>query len=564
VIHGLKYFRVVAAALFVWVVVAGMAGGVRPAGAAEEGGPLKPRRMAVLPWKVNAAEELGFVSDAMVEMLSSRIGSAGSFEMVRSGPLKDGPNDKAAAVVGKKLKLDYVLYGSLTVLGKTVSVDSRLLDVKSGKFSTFYAEGSGLDSVVSIADKLSGDVVTALRPVARAAAAAPGTGATAAAIPPAGGVKVMTGVTDGVGVGAPAPVTLPAATPSSGDPFIIKAEEGKPDFWKSARMKGDFVAFVATDLDRDGVKELFLVGRTGMTVAVIKDSKLKILKKLRAPAGVRYIGVLAFDSDRDGVEELYLSGVRGLSAHSSVVEFKDNRYMVTVTGIKWLLRTVTFRGEVQLVGQGFRESDGFYGGLRVLKRAGGKVTDSGPFELKLPRGADLYRFAYFEGFGPGGEPDLVVLDERGYLRVYKLKGAAWTQYWKSPEYYGGTLNYIESDEAGSGDTRLAPVAGAFFPADLDSDGRAELIIRRNVPGGIGRHVAKPGSFAKGSVMAIEWDGEFITEKWRTREVAGYIADFFIDDLDSDGTPEVVMLVVEKSSILSGSAKSYILSYELSL
>ncbi len=554
----MKYFRVVAA-FFICLVVIAAPGGVRTAGAEEA---LKPKRMAVLPWKVNAAEDLDFVSGAMVEMLSSRIGSSGGVEIVRPGPIGSAPDDRVAAEVGKKLKLDYVLYGSLTVLGNSVSVDSRLFDVTSGKSSTFFAEGSGLDSVVSMADKLSGDVVRALSPappVARPAASPAPPPA-----PPAGAVKGVTGVTEGVTAVA-VPVT-PTAASSPGDPFIIKAEEAKPGFWKSARFDGSFIAIVAADLDRDGVKELFLVGRTGITVAVIKDSRLKIFKKLRAPSGVQYIGASAFDSDGDGVEELYLSGVRGLSAHSTVLEFKDNRYMATVTGIRWLLRTVTLSGRVQLVGQGFRESDGFYGSLRVLKRAGGKLIDSGPFEIKLPRGADLYRFAYFGmgGFGPGGEPGLVVLDERGYLRVYKKKGAAWTQYWKSPEYYGGTLNYIESDPDGAEDTRFRPVAGAFFPADLDSDGREELIIRRNVPGGIGRHIARPGSFAKGSVMAIEWDGEFITEKWRTKEVSGYIADFFIDDLDSDGTPEVVMLVAEKKSTLSGKIKSYILSYKLSL
>ncbi len=91
----LKYFRV-AAAFFACLVVIAALGGARPALAAEA---LKARRIAVLPWKVNAAEDIGFVSGAMVEMLSSRIGSTGGVEMVRPGPLKDGPNDEVAAGV---------------------------------------------------------------------------------------------------------------------------------------------------------------------------------------------------------------------------------------------------------------------------------------------------------------------------------------------------------------------------------------------------------------------------------------------------------------------------------
>ena len=554
---SLKYLRA-AAAFFACVVVMGVIvalGSVRPVSAEEA---LKATRIAVLPWKVNAAEDIGFVSGAMVEMLSSRIGSAGGFEMVRSGAVK-GTGDSAAAAIGKSLKLDYVFYGSLTVLGGSVSVDSRLFDVGSGKSRTFYATGVGLDSVVSMADKLSGDVVRALSPSARAVAGATGL---APGSPTPGGVKVVTGVTAGADT-----VAGVAAGPSPKSNLIIKAEGAKPGFWKSTPVKGSFVASVAADLDRDGVKELFLVAKTGVTVAVIKDAKLKVLKRLRAPSGVQYIGAFAFDSDGDGTQELYVSGVRDLTTYSSVVEFTDARYMATVTGIRWLLRRVNLRGTSKLIGQRFRESDGFYGGLRVLKRAGSKLIDSGPFEVALPKGVDIYHFTYFAegGFGEGSRAKAGGLRQEGVSQgLYEPEGAGWSEYWKSSERYGGTLNYIESDPPDNEDARFAPVGGAILQADLDSDGRAELIVRRNTSDGIGRHLARPASFKKGSVMAIEWDGEFIAEKWRTREVSGYIADFFIDDLDSDGASEVVMLVVEKSSTLSGRAKSYILSYKLSL
>jgi hypothetical protein len=191
----------------------------------------------------------------------------------------------------------------------------------------------------------------------------------------------------------------------------------------------------------------------------------------------------------------------------------------------------------------------------------------GPFEITPPRGVDLYRFAAFEFDTSGsGALNLVVLDKRGRLRVYnKGPRSLWTKYWKSSDYYGGTLNYIEpDDDAAPAGTRAISVAGRFFHVDLDSDGRAELIIKQNIPGGLGRHATTPRSFTKSSVMSVEWDGEFIEENWRTREVTGYIADFFIDDLDSDGSPEVVMLVADGYGALFGGIKSYILSYRLSL
>ncbi len=576
---GYPVRRVIFPALFICLVILALPSCVWAGGS---DGALKPRSIAVLPWKVNSTENLGFISDAMVEMLSSRIGSAEGLRVVRpdvvKGALKAGVDasgggggviEGIAARVGRRLKLDYVLYGSLTVLGDSVSMDSKLLDVKKGMVWTFYARGKGLDAVIPMADTLSGDVVTKLAPGARVAPVArvaPGAEKKGAPLP---GTVVIRGVTGGVTTGVTGPKLAPvgAGGKTLGDGFIIKGGDTKPGFWKSAKLDGLFISFVSADLDHDGEKELFLVGRTRITVAAIRGGRLKVLKVLKAPPGVQYIGVYAMDSDLDEAVEVYVSGVRGNRAYSSMVELGDNGYETTLIGIRWLLRVIEFRGETMLVGQGFRESDGFYGALRVLKKDGLEIKDIGPFEITLPMGVDLYRFAAFEfNASRSGALDLLVIDRKGRLKVYnKGAGSAWTQYWKSPDYYGGTLNLIEpDDETGSAGARPVSIAGGFFPVDLDADGRAELIIKRNIPGGLGRYADTPRSFTKSSVRSVEWDGEFISENWRTREVTGYIADFFIDDLDSDGAPEVVMLVAEGSGAFFGGVKSYILSYRLSL
>lgn len=522
-------------------------------------------RVGVLPWKVNAASEMGFVRDAMLDMLSTRVGSAelhggGTPRVVRSDLLKETLGkgagnesaDAAAARVGKALKLDYVLYGSLTVLGESLSLDAKLLDVGKGKVTPFYSRGKGLDSVLAMSDKLSAEVVASISGVKPGAPASK-------AVEPAGGVT-------------PAPVTAPAAGAPEGG-FIVKSkkEARKADFIKSKKLDGAFLAAAVADLDRDGTKEIFLLEKSSVVVGLIEDGAFRVLREIKTGTAVINVSITAVDSDGDGSPEVYVSGVSGERASSFAVEHTGGEYRVTITGIDWLLRAVRDGSATTLIGQSFRARDGMYGDIRELRKEGSMLVDVGPYGVELPKTADLYRFALFNFNSRDlSEIDLVVLDDRGRIRVYRevegSRGGAWDEYWRSDDEYGGTLNVI----APPGDSVLheayepVPVEGSFYYADLDGDGSTELIVKSNVPGGLGRLAERPRSFKKGTVVSVKWDGEFLTELWRTREVQGYIADFFIEDLDGDGAPEMTMVVTEAGGMLSGGPKSYILSFDMSL
>ena len=93
----------------------------------------KTVRIAVMPWKVNSSEDMEFVKNAIADMLSSRLGSKDSVELIRPEAIKEalggklGLNDASAIEAGKKLKADYVLSGSLTVIGTAVSMDAALV-----------------------------------------------------------------------------------------------------------------------------------------------------------------------------------------------------------------------------------------------------------------------------------------------------------------------------------------------------------------------------------------------------------------------------------------------------
>jgi len=520
-----------------------------------------PVKIAVLPWKVNSPEEMAFVRDAMRDMLTSRLGSNKAVEVARPDLVVDALAGRSGAVtdalaleVGKKLSADYVLYGSLTILGSAISLDGRLASVGDSKVSPVYSKGVGLDSIVSMVDKLSNDVLVLSGVVAPELVAAP----ILADVVPAGAVAVTTGVVGGVPVAEGA------------DAFIVKPKKDEPAVWRSAPIEGFYSALAAADLDGDGKKELFIMSSTGLMVARSGPSGLEVAKEFDSATGYANLSVDAVDSDGDGALEVYLSRVYNNRASSVVIEYKNGAYEQTIKGVGWATRAVAaLDGATVLVGQRFSMPDGFTGPVVALKKDGDKVVEKGLFEKDLPDGVDLYRFDLFDLTGDGLS-ELVAIDKRNYLQVFK-KGekGGWNQEWKSTEFYGGTLHLVSLSGPApvNGAEKSIPVEGRFFHADTDGDGAQELIIKRNVPGGLGRWAESPSSFTSAEVYSLSWDSGALTmlkENWKTQKVEGYMADFIMDDLDNDGNKEITMLLVEGTGKLFGKRKTYVLSYRVSI
>lgn len=525
--------------------------------------------IAVLPFQVSG-DNAALLQSVVLDMLQSKLGRDGGVEVIKTGVVKAALEgfsgeitDMRASLAGTKLNADYVVYGGMRTEGQLSFMDIKLLAVKDGSIVPFSANAAS-NAIVSLTETVSAQVLSAV-----AVVSAPALNTRGQASPTPAKVDVVAAAAPATA--APIPAVQPPTAQKVDDGFIIKSNEAaeRPVMRKSKRMDGSYKAIVSADLDKDGGKEIFLLGRDSVIVGRLNKDGFEAIKEVKTLPGVVNSAIAAIDSNNDGNIEVYLSGSFNNAPSASVIEWKAGEYRVIASGLPWFLRV--FRGEAGagvLVGQRFRSNDGFYGELHTLKFDNGSLVDTGVFLAGLPFNADIYRTDLFD-VTSSGSSQVVVLDQRGYFRVYgkNVKGA-YEQLYKSKDWFGGTLNFIEfgDDAIGLQKKEPVPIEGRFFVVDFNNDGIGEIVVKRNYAGGLGRYSATPSSFTDSEVVNVSWDkdAQSLTENWKTKKVDGYIADFYIETDAVTGVKELVMLIVEGTGGYFGDIKSYILSHRLTI
>ncbi len=494
-------------------------------------GHAKTAKVALLPLKINAPDNAAFMGSVMADLLAAKLSLGGSgIEVIR---LKDktvpdaGFTDEATLETAKSFGAGWGLLLSLTVLGQDYKTEARLVNALDGSIAAFSMKASGSDALTTLTDKIASDVLTI--------------------------------------VAKTSPKSDDKKETKKDDDFLIRTAQQRTQLWKSERMKGAYLAMAQSDVNKDGTKELLLLSGSGLYIAIMKPDGLEMIKEIKTPAGVKNFSLTVIDADKDGRDEVWVSGISGDKPSTCVIEFIDNDYKITASGIQWAVRAmVSGTGEAVLVGQSYRPSDGFYGTLYRLEKKGGAIQRAGEFEVQLNRG-DLFRVQSAD-MTDSGQNELVLLDDRGYLKLYqKGKSGKWEQAWKGRDFYGGTLNLIEQEDSipGASSKEAHPVEGRFFIADYNKDGRKEVILKRNYPGGLGRASKQPRSFIEAEVVSLSWHDGAFEEDWKTKKIEGYIADFVIEEA-VDGTKKIIMLVVEGTEGFSEEIKSYVLSHRLAI
>jgi len=126
------------------------------------------KRIALLPFKINAEKDLSFLRDGIFDMLSTRLSKEGQVEVLSRGAVDAAMqsaapsgtvNEAAARSIGTRLNADFVLFGSLTVLGENVSIDAKMVDISGNQPTmSFFDQSNDLGAVITKINLMAVDI----------------------------------------------------------------------------------------------------------------------------------------------------------------------------------------------------------------------------------------------------------------------------------------------------------------------------------------------------------------------------------------------------------------------
>ncbi len=506
-------------------------------------------RILVVPFTVHAGQDLAFLQRGISEMLVSRLGQNDNVVVVAAGK----PGDDIAALAGEN-QADYVVLGSLTVLGDRVSTDSKV--VKGTQVDqpvlSFGRSGSKKDDIIDHIDALANQISTRI-------------------------LGRKSGLPDQAAI--PAPVSQPpvATAPKAVQPAaptqLAASGGGRPlssmeqDAGALAPMKLPGIAdfrdqlngLAVGDVDGDGVMEIATIGKGRLYL--FRPARGRWVKMAEYDGTGMFIGVDMADANHNGRNEIFITNFDNTEgrAISFVMEWDGHSLKRVAGNLPWYFRTVDVaqRGQV-LVGQKQGIGDRFTPGIYEMQWQAGSYEPGD--RLPLPRKVNIFSFAYGAVRSPD-QLEVVTYNSGGQVQLLDRKGSEASV---STETYGGsTTAIVFTSEEQWDDQDYIYLQPRIQLHDLDGDGLQEILVVKNQSGLPGGSVlVRQRYYSKGRIEWLGWRGEGIRPVMQGLDMARFIADCDLVDLDGDGHLEIVAAVVKETAGVISKGSSYLIVFQM--
>jgi TolB-like protein len=521
------------------------------------------KTVAIVPFKVNSEKDVNFMRDGIYDMLSSRLYKEGEVEVLGRQQVEKalvsvsgGFTESKARDFGRLLGADFVLFGSLTVLGNSISLDSKMVDAAGAKPTlSFFEQSEDAGGIVSRVNQMAAEINDKIF------------GRTASAKAPAGASPAPTAQSKAPDTQAhPEKMFRQQAGLGPEDrvsPF--KSEEGgggrelSPQFWRSAAFKQLFNGIALGDVDGDGKIETVIL--TAHSVLIYRKDQERFFQvhEYKEDGQGYNIGVDVADINGNGVAEIFVTSLtptrKGIA--SFVLEHDGKSFRRIAENQSWYFRVsdTPDRGKI-LIGQEHRM--GSPHGTRIYEMLwrNGRYEPESPVNVSIAVNVLGLTLADVTN---NRKESVVAFDREDYIRVFEPSGK---EEWKSAEKYGGSTLYYSADRSDQGDVDN-PI---FLPMRLLSynpakDGKTKILAVKNFDIAGGR-LEKFRSHNESQVMSFFWDGLGLAAEWRTRKISGAIRDFAIGDFDNDGQDEfIAALILEEGRIITTDPKCTVIALE---
>jgi len=577
---GFRYRRtarkcIAAMALFLFLL-SGFAGSCPAA----QTGDAVPAKVAILPFAMNTPASLNYLQSGVRDMLSSRLSWQGKVQVVdKSETDKAARGTKEitqgeALRIGGALKADYVLYGSMTSVGQSVSIDAKMVTV-SGKIEpvTFYAQTKTLDDIMPQVNLFAQQINQKIfgKPEDKSQTASAEAEALATRNPE---------------------LLLPGAA-TTGDKisylnpnFIEVTPESalrQPGLWRSQDFQGGIVGMDVGDVDGDGKEEIVTIQTRKLTVYKKENQGLRTIATFEGTTVDRFIWVSVADIYREGKAYIFLTNIRTKNSvrpavsemakddpsqsddvSSFVLSLSGGKIEVVAERVPYFLNCVYLgqRGKV-LVGQkqGDKYQDVLSKGIYELELKSNSIA-LGP-EINVPRDINVFNFAKAD-INNDKLDEIVTFDDNHRLRILSAAGE---QVWRGSGIFGATSNGFESkvEDRRWNMVNLYSIPSPILVADLRKNGIPEIVVNRNTTTFDKFLPDSMKYFDEGEIVSLSWDNMGLTENWKTRKLNGQITSLRIGDLEGSGRKQLVISMVFAKDLLKvKEARSVVFTYDLNV
>jgi TolB-like protein len=518
------------------------------------------KQVAIVPFKVNAEKDMSFLRDGIYDMFASRLYKEGETEVLSRQRVEKalgagGVTESNARDFGRQLGADFLLFGSLTVLGNSISVDSKMVDLTGTKPTmSFFEQSEDAGGIVTRVNQMASEINDKMFGrglAARAPAAAPAQ--TSQPKPPDTHAHPEKMFKQQGGLGSE----------GQGSPFMSEEGAGgrelSPQFWRSAGMKHLFNGIALGDVDKDGKIETVIL--TPQTVLIFRKDQERFYQVFEyAEGGQGYnIAVDVADINGNGVPEIFVTSMtptrKGLS--SFVLEHDGKAYRRIVDNAPWYFRVCNLpdRGRV-LLGQESRMGSPHDTRIHEMLWRSGRYEPESPVNVAIALNVLGLTIA---DVMDGRKETVVAFDREDRIRMFDPSGK---EEWKSADKYGGSTLYYGGERKDQGDVEnpiYLPMR--LLPMKPEKDGKTKIIAVKNHDIA-GMHLEKFRSFNESQIMSFFWDGMGLSAEWKTRKITGSIRDFAIGDFDNDGADELVAAVIlEEGRVITTSPKCTVIALE---